>query len=100
MRLIARIHMLGALNGVKMDLANVASSLPIGLTNLENMNLSFTLVTNGGLKKLSKLTSLKSLNLDACQITDEGLENLTNLTELPHLDLFGAHITDSGMNYL
>ncbi|XP_062073582.1 cold-responsive protein kinase 1-like [Humulus lupulus] len=29
MRIIARIHMLGALNGVKMDLANVASPLLI-----------------------------------------------------------------------
>lgn len=52
-------------------------SLP-GLTNLENLNLSFTLVTDNGLKKLSGLASLKSLNLDTRQITDSGLAALTS----------------------
>lgn len=49
-----------------------------GLTNLENLNLSFTSVTDSGLKKLSGLTSLKSLNLDSRQITDAGLAVLTS----------------------
>ena len=49
-----------------------------GLNKLENLNLSFTLVTDSSLKKLSGLTSLKSLNLDARQITDAGLANLTS----------------------
>lgn len=49
-----------------------------GLTNLENLNLSFTLVTDSSLRKLSGLTSLKSLNLDARQITDAGLAVLTS----------------------
>lgn len=42
------------------------------------MNLSFTDVTDGGLRKLSGLSSLKSLNLDARQITDIGLAALTS----------------------
>lgn len=50
----------------------------IGLTTLENINLSFTLVTDSGLKRLSGLTALRSLNLDARQITDTGLANLTS----------------------
>jgi hypothetical protein len=49
-----------------------------GLKNLENLNLSFTLVTDSGMKKLSGLTSLKSLNLDARQITDAGLAVITS----------------------
>ena len=49
----------------------------VGLFKLENLNLSFTGVTDGGLKKLSGLSSLKSLNLDARQITDIGLASLT-----------------------
>lgn len=50
----------------------------VGLTNLESLNLSFTVVTDGGLRKLSGLSSLKSLNLDARQITDAGLAALTS----------------------
>lgn len=49
-----------------------------GLTLLEDLNLSFTLVTDSGLRKLSELTSLRSLNLDARQITDAGLAALTS----------------------
>ena len=50
----------------------------VGLTNLESLNLSFTVVTDAGLKKLSGLSFLKSLNLDARQITDAGLAALTS----------------------
>lgn len=50
----------------------------LGLLNLKSINLSFTLVTDAGLKKLSGLSSLKSLNLDARQITDVGLAALTS----------------------
>lgn len=49
----------------------------VGLARLENLNLSFTVVSDGSLRKLSGLTSLKSLNLDSRQITDAGLEGLT-----------------------
>lgn len=59
------------------QLSWISCTLP-GLTNLENLNLSFTLVTDSGLKKLSGLTSLKSLNLDSRQITDAGLAVLTS----------------------
>lgn len=50
----------------------------IGLVNLESINLSFTVITDSGLRKLSGLSSLKSLNLDARQITDSGLAALTS----------------------
>ncbi|MBA0779462.1 hypothetical protein Gotri_003712 [Gossypium trilobum] len=70
------------------------------LCKLESINLSFTVVSDGGLRELSGLTSLKSLNLDARQITDAGLAALTSLTGLTHLDLFGARITDSGTSHL
>uniref|UniRef100_A0A2N9H512 Uncharacterized protein n=1 Tax=Fagus sylvatica TaxID=28930 RepID=A0A2N9H512_FAGSY len=72
----------------------------IGLANLESLNLSFTVVEDVGLRKLSGLSSLKSLNLDVRQITDNGLAALTSLTGLTHLDLFGARITDAGTNHL
>lgn len=50
----------------------------VGLANLESINLSFTGVSDSGLRKLSALTSLKSLNLDARHITDAGLSALTS----------------------
>jgi len=50
----------------------------VGLSNLQKINLSFTMVSDGGLSKLCGLSSLKSLNLDAYQISDIGLSNLTS----------------------
>lgn len=50
----------------------------IGLSNLESINLSFTVVTDTGLRKLSGLTSLRTLNLDARHVTDAGLSALTS----------------------
>ncbi|AQK72586.1 Regulatory subunit [Zea mays] len=70
----------------------------LGLRNLQSINLSFTLVTDIGVKKISVLNSLKSVNLDNRQITDVGLAALISLTRLTHLDLFGACITDNGTN--
>lgn len=52
--------------------------LYIGLSNLESINLSFTVVTDTGLMKLSGLTSLRTLNLDARHVTDAGLSALTS----------------------
>jgi len=49
----------------------------VGLSSLESINLSFTPVTDIGMRKLSRLSSLKSLNIDAGQITDTGLAALT-----------------------
>jgi len=54
-------------------------SVSAGLRNLQSINLSFTLVTDIGLKKISGLSSLKSLNLDNRQITDTGLASLTSM---------------------
>lgn len=58
--------------------ALIGSCFYLGLNKLEDLNLSFTSVTDYGLKRLSGLTHLKSLNLDARQITDAGLANLTS----------------------
>lgn len=52
--------------------------LSVGLCGLESINLSFTSVSDSGLRKLSGLTSLKSLNLDSRFITDAGISSLTS----------------------
>jgi hypothetical protein len=46
------------------------------------MNLSFTLITDIGLKKIGGFSSLKSLNLDNRQITDHGLASLTSMSHI------------------
>lgn len=51
----------------------------VGLSSLEKINLSFTVVSDSGLRKLCGISSLKSLNLDAYQITDAGLATLTSM---------------------
>ncbi|VAI47273.1 unnamed protein product [Triticum turgidum subsp. durum] len=50
-----------------------------GLRNLHSINLSFTLVTDTGMKKISMLNSLKSVNLDNRLITDVGLAALIGI---------------------
>ncbi|KAM0939042.1 putative leucine-rich repeat domain superfamily [Dioscorea sansibarensis] len=67
-------------------------SLFSGLHNLENLDLSSTLVNNNSLAALSTLTSLKSLNLEYLGISDEGLPFLSSLIGLTHLDLSGCQI--------
>lgn len=62
----------------------IGSCFCTGLSKLEDLNLSFTSVTDNGLKRLSGLRHLKSLNLDARQITDAGLANLTSKHFLAH----------------
>jgi len=57
----------------------LSHSVSAGLRNLQSINLSFTLVTDIGLKKISGLSSLKSLNLDNRQITDTCLAALTSM---------------------
>ena len=54
-------------------------SISAGLRNLQSINLSFTLVTDIGMKKISMLSALKSVNLDNRQITDVGLAALTSM---------------------
>ena len=51
----------------------------VGLSSLEKINLSFTMVNDSGLSELCGLSSLKSLNLDARQVTDAGLATLTSM---------------------
>ena len=69
---------------------SVLFSFIVGLTKLQSLNLSFTSVTDSGLKKLCGLTSLKSLNLDARQITDAGLASITS----KHFRTFSYHCFD------
>jgi Leucine-rich repeat (LRR) protein len=75
------------------------------LTNLEQLNLMQTDITDAGLEHLQGLKNLRVLNLRASltatvitpHVTDAGLEYLQGLTQLEELDLAFARVTDAGL---
>jgi Leucine-rich repeat (LRR) protein len=71
-----------------------------GLTNLSNLNLDNTKVTNAGLVHLTGLTNLSSLNLRSTHVTDAGLAHLKGLTKLSGLDLSKTQVAGAGMEEL
>lgn len=73
---LSLLHLLSSLVYASVDFAHLCYN--VGLSNLESINLSFTVVTDSGLRKLSGLTSLRTLNLDARHVTDAGLSALTS----------------------
>src|SRR5262249_57047266 len=64
-------------------------------------DLTFTKVTDGGLKKLSALASLTKLALGGSLVTDAGMKTLVEaLPRLEGLHLAGSPIGDSGLKEL
>ena len=47
-----------------------------------------------------RLTQLQELSLSGTQVTDVGLEHLTGLTQLQWLDLFDTQVSDDGVRKL
>lgn len=68
-----------------------------GWTNLQELKLKDTQLTDAGLNHLQRLTSLKSLDLSNTQVTDVGLAHLQRLTRLRVLDLSSTRLTDAGL---
>ena len=65
------------------------------------LDLSFTAVTDAGLKELVKLQKLQVLNLSLCKnVTDNGLKELAELKGLQVLDLRLTAVTDVGLKEL
>ena len=65
------------------------------------MRLRNTTVTDAGLKHLvARLSQLQQLDIASTHITDAGLEYLKGLTRLQTLDLDGTQITYAGLEHL
>ena len=64
------------------------------LTNLEDLGLANSPVTDEGLKELASLTKLKWLELDGTCITDAGLVHLMKFNRLERLDLSRTRVTE------
>ena len=72
-----------------------------GLVNLQHLSLQFNSgVTDAGLAHLKRLTKLEYLGLDDTMVTDAGLEHLKGLTNLEILLLNDTQVTDAGLVYL
>ncbi|MGO8753589.1 MAG: hypothetical protein ACLQNE_47250 [Thermoguttaceae bacterium] len=63
-------------------------------TNVVEVALDHTQVTDAGLAHLKGLTQLQQLSLDNTQVTDAGLEHLKGLTQLQTLFFDSTKVTD------
>ena len=70
------------------------------LTELEQLDLRRSRVSDAGLTFLKVLRKLSYLNVNHTQITDVGLAHLNGLTELTTLDLSDTEIADVGLDHL
>jgi len=70
------------------------------LTSLKTLKLQGTKVTGAGLQHLAGLTSLESLNLNGTVIDDEGMAVVKGLASLTELDLGKTGVGNDGLQYL
>lgn len=70
----------------------------IHLSELEELYLSNTKISDAGLTRLSGLTGLRRLYIYHTAISDAGLENLSRLRGLKWLTCSGTQITEEGLN--
>jgi hypothetical protein len=66
-------------------------------SELEWLDVSYSKISDAGLRHLVSLPKLRRLELDGCQITDAGLQHIKGLKNLSILSLNGTQITDDGM---
>ena len=98
-----------AQNDPSLDIAFHLASEPAGdgdlapleqLTNVVNLNLRKTSVTDAGLAHLKGLKTLQRLHLEKTAITDAGLEHLKGLSNLVYLNLYETAVSDAGLQHL
>lgn len=82
------------------DVGDEALARICNLTDLQELYLSNTTITDAGLSNLTCLTSLKRLYLYHTEITDKGLSNLYPLTWLRCLTFSGTKVTEKGLGEL
>ena len=71
------------------------------LTNLRELNIGWTEISDTGVAHLKRLTGLESLYLESCSnVTDSGIAHLADLTELKQLTLSNTSMSNAGMVHL
>jgi hypothetical protein len=73
----------------------------VELKDIRKLDLSFTYVTDKGIKKLQRLQQLEDLTLDTAEfLTDAAMAHLRANRALRRLAVRGVDITDAGMPYI
>jgi hypothetical protein len=68
------------------------------IKTLKRLDLSFTLITDKGVKQLQQLRQLEDLNLETVEaLTDASMNYVKNIPSLRRLNVRGVDITDVGM---
>jgi hypothetical protein len=70
------------------------------LRRLENLDLSFTSITNAGLANIEVLAELRVLSLSHTNVDDAGMLHLSALTRLEELILDNTAVSDHGLVHL
>jgi len=70
------------------------------LDTIVELTLSYTQISDTGLKELAKLKRMTHLYLNNTEITDTGLKELARLKQLKSIALQGSKITDAGVREL
>ena len=76
--------------------AQLAQISPIA-TQVYELNLAGSKVTDAGLAQVASLTNLRRLHLEKTAITDAGLAHLKGLANLEYLNLYGTGVSDAGL---
>ncbi|MFT5904566.1 MAG: putative membrane protein [Cryomorphaceae bacterium] len=66
-------------------------------TDVVELDLSSTTITDADIVHLAKFTNLRSLKLNETKITDEALSTIGKLENLRSLNLYGTVVTDAGI---
>ena len=90
---------LPSLRAITLNLSGVDTTLKHlrRLTTLQEVDLSFSDVTNDQLRHLKTMPNLVALTLDYTAISDEGLVHISEMKQLVSLSLSRTKITDRGL---
>ncbi len=75
---------------------DLQSLLPVK-SNIVELNLGGSEITDAGLEFVGQMTNLTHLHLNNTAITDKGIERLGDLYQLEYINLFGTTITDDAL---
>ena len=78
---------------------DVAGLLPLK-SNLVELNLSRSGISDASLEAIGQMTNLTHLHLDNTAVTDAGIAHLVNLYQLEYLNLYGTSISDVSVEHL
>ncbi len=70
------------------------------LSNVHELRLGKTSVSDAGLAHIQGLSTLNRLHLENKKVGDAGLAHLKGLKELTYLNLYGTAVSDAGLTHL